>query len=197
MQEPPNVSKKEQGKLAKIKGLYATHWADLCRYIGTRFGAPPEPEDIAQTAFIKFSEYHDKNPVDNPKAFLFRIASNLVTDYHRSPKNVLATEEETEAFKAKEKSDVWSPEPVLMGRQEAQIVEKVIMSLSERDRAFLLMNRLENMTYTEIAKQANMSRSGVQKIIMQALEKCSKALKKATAEEQAPFSATQNTEVKQ
>ena len=39
-----------------------------------------------------------------------------------------------------------------MNRHDADIFKKVIMSLPEDDRAYVVMNRLEDMTYTEIAK---------------------------------------------
>ncbi len=167
--------------LKKVQHLYNKHWDDLCKFVHSRFGSgPPDPEDVAQNAFIKYADAHESKSIDNPKAFLFRTASNLVVDHHRSPKNVQPTEDDINSFENTEKSDVWSPETVLMGKQEADIVQEVLMTLPERDRAFVLMNRLENKTYTEIAKEANMSRSGVQKIIMQALEKCMTALQQAT-----------------
>lgn len=164
----------------KIKPIYAAHWKDLCGFLHARFDMPPDPEDIAQATFIKFADLDDPDSVDNPKAYLFKTARNLVVDYHRSPKNLQATESQINSQENENNSDDLRPENVLMGREEADIVEQVIMSLPERDRAFLLMHRLEDLTYTEIAKRANMSRSGVQKIINQALERCTKALKQRT-----------------
>lgn len=162
--------------------LYTTHWKSLCKQLQVRFGSgPPDPQDIAQDAFQKLSEQFEKGKaIENPKAFLFRTAHNLVIDHHRSPRNTYATEKEIEFFEEHANTDVSSPENVLINRQELNIVSDVIMSLPERDRAFVLMNRLENMTYTEIAKQANMSRSGVQLIITKALDKCMQTLNKAS-----------------
>ena len=167
-------------KLEEIKHIYSAHWKELCGFIRSRFGSPPEAEDIAQAAFLKFADQEDPTAVENPKAYLYKTARNLVVDYHRSPKNVLATEDQINEQESGQTSDVWQPENVLMSRQEASIVEEAIMSLPERDRAFLLMLRLEDLTYTEIAKRANMSRSGVQKIITQAMHKCLSALQQRT-----------------
>lgn len=164
--------------LDKISDIYQQYWGELCGFLRKKFGAgPPDPEDIAQSAFLKVAAVPDDKPIENPRAFLFRTASNLVVDHHRSPKNWVASEDDEKNSTIFEDSgDVSSPESVLMTKQELTIVERVIMTLPERDRAFLLMNRLDGLTYTEIAKQANMSRSGVQKIIMQSLEKCADAL---------------------
>lgn len=170
------------GNLHKIQTLYSQYWEDLCRFLQSRFGPPPEPEDIAQMAFMKYADIEDHSQITSPKSFLFRIASNLVIDYHRSPKNVLASEDDIQAFEREESSDAWVLENVYMSKQELAIVERVIMSLPERDRAFVLMNRIKEMTYTEIAEQAGMSRSGVQKIITQALERCVRAIRRETQE---------------
>lgn len=181
-QNKPSLGECSAANLHKIQAIYTQYWGDLCRYLRSRFGPPPEPEDIAQMAFMKYAEVEDQSQITSPKSFLFRTASNLVIDYHRSPKNVLASEDEVLAFENQNSSDVWAPEHVYMNRQELAIVERVIMGLSERDRAFVLMNRLKDMTYTEIAEQAGMSRSGVQKIITQALERCVQALKREAHE---------------
>ncbi len=168
--------------MQKLAKLYAAYWETLCKQLHARFGAgPPDPKDIAQDAFSKLSEQINKGKaIENPKAFLYRTASNLIIDFHRSPRNTFATNKEVEYFEQHATNDVCSPENVLMNRQQLSIVSDVIESLPERDRAFVLMNRLENMTYTEIAKQANMSRSGVQLIITKALAKCMDALNKTT-----------------
>lgn len=171
---------KPANKLDKIQPIYKAYWSDLCGFIQSRFGTPPEPEDVAQATFLKFADLDDPDAIESPKAYLYKTARNLIVDYHRSPKNVLATEDQMEAQEFEKSSDVWEPEHVLMNRQEARIVEDIIMGLSERDRAFVLMHRLEDMTYTEIAARANMSRAGVQKIITQAIDKCMQALKERT-----------------
>lgn len=175
------TDKKNVGHIRTFEALYTAHWQPLVRRLLARFGAgPPDPEDIAQAACLKFAELPDRQQIDNPKAFLYRIASNLIVDHHRSPKNVLATEHDILVAEKYENSDVSNPENVLMNRQEADIVTAVIRALPERDRAFVLMNRLEGLTYTDIARQAGMSRAGVQKIIIRALEKCTHAVKQAS-----------------
>lgn len=166
-----------ESALHKIKDVYSAHWSELCGFIQSRFGSPPDPEDIAQSSFLKYADALETTVVENPKAFLFRTARNLVVDWYRSPKNAHTVDPQTISQEFEEKSDVSCPELVYMTRQELFHLEKAIMALPERDRNFVLMNRLEDMTYTEIAERAGMSRSGVQKIILQALEKCMKSVR--------------------
>ena len=67
--------------------VYRGCWNDLCRYIRKTFGSsPPDPEDVAQTAFTKFAALDDLHGVRNPKAFLITTARNIVLDHHRIEK---------------------------------------------------------------------------------------------------------------
>jgi len=159
--------------LDALKELYENYWKELCYSLHKRFGqGPPDPEDIAQSAFLKYVDHSESNHVDNPKAFIYRSACNLIIDHHRSPKNAAVPEYAYTPDKYQEKSSAHSPENVFMTEQEISIVSNVLTTLPERDRAFVLMNRLDGKSYTDIAREAGMSRSGVQKIITLALKKC-------------------------
>jgi RNA polymerase sigma-70 factor (ECF subfamily) len=163
-----------------FQDIYTKYRQELCNFIQGKFGSgPPDPEDVAQSALLKFSELDNNDCVQNIRAFLFTTARNLVIDYHRSPKNYSPTQGQIDSHeKNHDFSDVDNPEHVYLEREKAKVVEAVLLSLPERDRKFVLMNRVDGLTYTEIAKQAGMSRSGVQKIITQALEKSVQALMK-------------------
>ena len=167
-------------KLVNFQDIYNKYWQELCNFVHGRFGSgPPDPEDIAQTTLLKFSKMDDHKGIENTRSFLFTSARNLVVDYHRSPKNYSPTQGQIDAHeKNHDFSDVDDPEHVYLEKEKANVVESVLTSLPERDRKFVLMNRIDGLTYTEIAKQAGMSRSGVQKIITQALEKCIEELNK-------------------
>ena len=166
--------------LLNFQDIYMKYRQELCSFIHGKFGSgPPDPEDVAQSALLKFSELDNNDSVQNIRAFLFTTARNLVIDYHRSPKNFSPTQGQIDAHENNhEFSDVDNPEHVYLEREKANVVESVLLTLPERDKKFVLMNRVDGLTYTEIAKQAGMSRSGVQKIITQALEKCVQELVK-------------------
>jgi RNA polymerase sigma-70 factor (ECF subfamily) len=46
-----------------------------------RVSCPEAAQDICQETFIRYTGYQEKNTFDNPRAFIFRIAANLATDY--------------------------------------------------------------------------------------------------------------------
>src|SRR5687767_15869104 len=70
--------------LTLVERLYRDHWKILCARLRKIFGnGPPEPEDLAQTAFTKLIEYTDPSTLDDPASFLFRIAINSGRDRRR------------------------------------------------------------------------------------------------------------------
>src|SRR5687768_9311657 len=61
-----------------VAALYAEHWAELCAYLRRTFGpGPPEPEDVAQATFIRFAQLERHDAIENPRAFLQRMAHNI------------------------------------------------------------------------------------------------------------------------
>src|SRR5688572_3251372 len=77
----------------QLSDLYRVHWKGLCGYVRAQFGpGPPEPEDVAQTAFIRFAAA-DPAHIENPRAFLYATARNLVIDHHRHAQRASAHEQ--------------------------------------------------------------------------------------------------------
>src|SRR6185503_11115136 len=70
---------------------------DLHRFCRSLTGSVWDAEDLVQDtllrAFAKLGEY--SNPIDNPKSYLFRIASNLWVDRFRRAQMVMADEQPT------------------------------------------------------------------------------------------------------
>lgn len=161
-----------------ISDLYKKHWQELCSYLRSRYGdGPPEPEDIAQSTFAKLSELDTLSQIDNPKAFLFRTARNLLIDqFRRRVTGEKYLVREAEYAEASGLSAVSGPERVLMSREELTMLESAVQGLDQRERDFLLLHRLHNLGFTEIGRRVGMSRNGVKAIIKRALEKCEKAV---------------------
>lgn len=65
-----------------------------------------------------------------------------------------------------------SPEHQLAARQEYRILVRALGELTANQRAALVMNRVDQMTHAEIARQLGVSPSMVNKYIMRALTHC-------------------------
>jgi len=56
---------------------------DLFRFFRQRAGCPDTAADLTQEAQLRVRQSTRENRIDNPRAFAFRVAENLVVDHHR------------------------------------------------------------------------------------------------------------------
>ncbi len=88
----PHTAVDDRDERARLKQLYERYWSDLCRHIRATFGAgPPDPQDVAQSAFARFLSIDDRQAVENPRAFLYTTARNIALDVTRHHKHAQST----------------------------------------------------------------------------------------------------------
>jgi len=147
--------------------LYARHWAELCHYIRKHFGpGPPEPEDVAQDAFMKFAAINDREVIENPRAYLFRTAHNVLVDEHR---RLALRRQSPSDTKVRPISDDRTPERVLVGQERLEILAGALRAMPDARRRSFLLNRLQGLSCAAIARMTGYSESAVKKHIDLAL----------------------------
>jgi RNA polymerase sigma-70 factor (ECF subfamily) len=135
--------------------------------------------DITQDTFIKTWEYLQKGTeVENIKAFLYRVAKNLIIDHRRKKKSssldqileagVDFTEEEN-VLEEKEKD--------FEKAQDRERVLKAVEKIDERYKEILLMRYIEEMSIKEIGDILDKSQNHVSVMIHRGVEKLKKLLK--------------------
>jgi RNA polymerase sigma factor (sigma-70 family) len=163
----------------QLPELYGRYRAELIRFVRLHFGAgPPEPEDVAQQAFANFAALGPRDTVANPRAFLFRIAHNIVINDRKRQsigrRFFVATPEPREICEAR--AD-WDPEIVLLGKEQYRLIEQVIRAMPTKRRIILLLNRFEGLSYAEIARRMALSESVVRKHAALAVRECAAVLR--------------------
>lgn len=155
-----------------LDDAYRRHFSELISFVRRNFGSgPPDPEDIAQQSFIRMSGAD--RPVENIGAFLRRTARNLVIDHHRGA--LRASNAMRSAEILEENNADFSPEDVLSSREELSALNEAIAMLRPNERVALLLRRIDDLTYGEIAERLGVSESGARLLVDRALEKCVKA----------------------
>jgi len=138
-----------------VDRLFRTYNAALVRYLTRRLGDRDWAEEVAQETFVRALRQEN---IENERAWLFAVATNLVRDEARKD----ARRRRHLALLAEQERDVVSePEPTTLERaQEAAMARKAIDALAERDRLALLM-REEGLDYGEIAEALELSPGSV------------------------------------
>lgn len=158
--------------------VYAREWRDLCAFLRARFGpGPPDCEDIAQQAFFKLGEQTADRQLESPRAFVFRIAINLMHDARRQLRRASAALDETTILAGDEDPGL---ERALIAKQQVDLLQKVLAGLPERHRAYLTANRMDGLSFAEIARRHGVSESLVRKTVEEAVAVCQRAVARGT-----------------
>lgn len=156
------------GREAALDRIAVEHGAALRRFLRTRVADPSEQEDLAQESFVRLSSVEAPGTLENPRAFLFRIADNLVRDRRRRQ---MARRDLS--YQSIEEQDLPDPSPsadvVLLHRDALDRVTAAIRNLEEPARTAFLLSRYRDMSYSEIAAHMQVSVKTVEKYISNAL----------------------------
>jgi RNA polymerase sigma-70 factor (ECF subfamily) len=139
-----------------VERLFRTYNVPLVRYLTRRLGDRDWAEEVAQETFLRALR---QDRIDNERAWLFAVATNLVRDEARKDarrrRHLALLAEQERATEATE------PEPTSLERaQEAAMARRAVEALAERDRLALLM-REEGLSYDEIAVALDLSPGSV------------------------------------
>lgn len=163
-----------------IESLYSNHKSELIYHVFQILHCQDIAEEIVQESFIKFSLELKKKIIDHPRNFLFRIARNLAFDYlkHQKITDNFAQSQNPVLMPITESP---SPEQLASVEQRLKILRSVIDELPTRCRQAFTLHNIYGMSYSEIARQLDISESGVEKHIMKGLLHCRKRMKNLLA----------------
>jgi RNA polymerase sigma factor (sigma-70 family) len=143
----------------------------LLRFLRRLTACEADAEDIAQESFLGLVRYRESEPVEAWRPLLFRIALNAFNDRRR--RNSVRPEAGWISLSEAQVGEVASAdaphEQRIADQQELALVRDTILRLPERCRQIYLLNRIEGMSYSEIARHCAISVKAVEKQITKAL----------------------------
>ena len=159
-----------------LSGLFDVHRPELLRFLAARCGDSSVAEDLLQDLWLKLADL-SVGPVANGKAYLFRMANNLVLDRVRRRQRAMRRDRawldrEPSAATAMEDRPDPSPgaEQELLEEEEARILREAVANLPDGARRALIAYRFEGMRQGDIAAMMGISRSGVEKHLALAMK---------------------------
>lgn len=150
----------------EFNSLFKKHGRLLRNFLYYKFGDKAVAEDVTQESFIRLWQNCAKVTFETAKSYLYKIAVNLCISKKRSEKVRL----EYESLPHGE-ADNQSPEFLMEEKQYEEKLSNAISSLSDRQREVFLMNRVEKLSYPEIAELSGVSVKAIEKLMHKALVK--------------------------
>lgn len=146
--------------------LYRKHAESLRNHLYFKFGNLKQAEDVVQESFIKLWAKCNSIIYEKAAGFLYTIAKNMFIDSLRQQKVALKFEKNHMVT-----SDIEDPYFHLRTKEFKQKIEETISALPEKQREAFLLNRIEKLTYKQIANKLEISQTAVENRISKALIK--------------------------
>ncbi|PCI48709.1 MAG: hypothetical protein COB49_05690 [Alphaproteobacteria bacterium] len=163
-----------------IEQMYQDNHEGFLRFLMQKTQNRDDAHDVLQEAFQKLIRREGLREMENPRAYLYRTATNIIIDRQRKGQHHLRYIREVVSGVEEASASVTTiipPDRQVAARQELDRVYRVLETLSEKCRRAFLMHRTQHMKYGEIAEALNISVSMVEKYMIQALKHLRRALK--------------------
>lgn len=151
-----------------LEALYRLHSKDLLRFLIARTGDASEAEDILQELWIRLQRVSGI-PIASGRAYLFRMAQNLIVDrlrekQRRMRRESLWLDQRGSRTPAGESVDpTLSAEDAIIEREETVRLAGAIEAMPEGARRVFRLHKQEELSHAEVAMQLGISKSGVEK----------------------------------
>ena len=151
--------------------LFNQLYSPIKNFIYYKTGDIELADDIAQDTFIKIWEKRNEIRNETVKSLLYTIAGNLCKNRFEHQQVVF---EFANNFQQNEFSV--SPEFELELKEFNDKLQNAIGKLKEKNRVVFLMNRIDGLTYKQIADNLGLSQKAIEKRMKNALDELKKTI---------------------
>ncbi|MFH1763978.1 MAG: sigma-70 family RNA polymerase sigma factor [Gemmatimonadota bacterium] len=135
--------------------VYRSSFEDLVRFLHRKVWDEERARDLAQEVFVRALRHEP----ENPRAWLFRVATNLAHDEARTvlrrKRHLALLRSETE-----EREEVPGPDELFLAEEEWAQVRAALEALNPRDREVLLLWDA-GLSYREIAEVTDLASGAI------------------------------------
>jgi RNA polymerase sigma-70 factor (ECF subfamily) len=146
----------------------AHHHDPLSAYVRSLVDSSAQASDIVQETWARAIPPLREGKVENVRAFLYRIARNLVIDgaRDRGKWSPWVLDEDLGGLIA---DDAPSAEQAVLARDQLRVLLELVESLPPRCREIFALRKIEGLHQAEIAEQLGITRGAVEKQLRHAL----------------------------
>ena len=151
------------------------HAAELRAWLGGKFPALNDPDDLVQEALVRVWRERQARTVPSPKALLFTTARNLALDQLRR-RQVVRIDGLAEFADLPVLEQSPSAADTTARHQELDLLTQALQSLPERCRQVLTLRKIYGLSQREIAVQLGISEHTVEAQVGNGMKRCTEFL---------------------
>lgn len=150
---------------------------ELLAHLRKRLADREVAADLAQETFLRMMKYRDAVDIEDRRLMLFRIANNLIIEYHRARQRHHATDHVSYDEMVPLRAEQPTVEAIVDSRKAIDILlKRTIGELPTKCRLAFMLSRFDGLSYPQIADRMGISVKMVEKHVTKALLACRAAV---------------------
>lgn len=157
----------------QIAELFLNHKEAIVDFLLPKVKCPDTAQDISQEAYLRLLGKNSLTHTENLTGYLFRTAERLSIDYIRRHQRSSA---KTQTLDDELACPLMQPEDFAILSQQCERLLLAIASLPRQCRHILLLRKIDELSYAQIAGQLSISEKTVQRQLVKAMLHCHQML---------------------
>ncbi|MED5596038.1 RNA polymerase sigma factor [Janthinobacterium sp. P210006] len=154
-----------------LRDFLAANYARLHRRLLRNLGCADLASDCLHDAWLRLADAGTPVSVQNPHAYVYRVACNVAMDQLRGRRS---SQYDDEAAVEHLTDPAPGPDLIALARSDLAAVERAMQRMPYRHRSVLLALRIEEKTRQEVADEYQVSLTNVDTMLRQALDHCAR-----------------------
>jgi RNA polymerase sigma-70 factor (family 1) len=152
-------------ELSAFKVIFDEYYESIRNFVYYKTGEMDLAEDIVQEIFMKLWDKRSEIKQETVKSLLYVMAGNSIKSHFRHQKVVFNfANSSTKEEQTQESADSNIRQTELQNK-----IQKVLADMPEKSREVFLLNRMDNLVYSDIAERLGLSVKAVEKRMHEAL----------------------------
>jgi len=157
--------------LSAVSAAFLENHAFLERFLARFFSDHRDIEDVAQEAYLRAYVAEQQKDIEQPKAYLFRIAKNLaLTKLTKKSEKITDYLEESGASMVLEWGAAVDSE--VEAQETLGLYCEAVATLPKKCRQVFLLRKVHGLAHKEIAERMSLSVSSVEKYLIRGILAC-------------------------
>ncbi len=157
--------------LSAVSAAFLLNHDFLKRFLTRFFSDSQDIEDVAQEAYLRAYVAEQQKEIEQPKAYLFRIARNLaLTQLTKKSEKITDYLEESGASVVIECGAAADSE--VEAEESLGLYCEAVAALPEKCRQVFLLRKVHGLAHKEIAQRMSLSVSSVEKYLLRGILEC-------------------------